>query len=128
MDKWTKKELGEILVLNYGKSLPLVRTNGVKENAGRCSMYRNEIEECYFASYLIRVRVKQDVLNPELIEEYTRTEQGKSFLSGKAIRTADGKFNINAGTLKRMLVPVPQKNEQDEIAYQLKTLMMCVNS
>jgi type I restriction enzyme S subunit len=96
--------------------LLFVRTNGVKENAGRCSLFKDEIEDCYFASYLIRVRLDTCRLNPSFLNEYSQTGIGMSFLSGKAIRTADGKFNINAGTLKTMLVPVPAIEEQEEIA------------
>jgi type I restriction enzyme S subunit len=62
------------------------------------------------------------VLNPDFLNEYSRTEVGTSFLSGKAIRTADGKFNINSGTLKKMLVPVPAIDEQKEIAQTLAFL------
>jgi type I restriction enzyme S subunit len=40
---------------------------------------------------------------------------GASFLAGKASRTADGKFNINTGTLKAFLVPVPTTEEQHRI-------------
>lgn len=106
----------ENLPLQHGDLL-FVRTNGVKENAGRCSMYREELgDSCYYASYLIRVRLPQEVLNPEFLEEYSRTEVGALFLSGQAIRTADGKFNINSGTLKRMLIPKPDIKEQREIA------------
>jgi type I restriction enzyme S subunit len=96
--------------------LLFVRTNGVKENAGRCSLFEGEIEDCYFASYLIRVRLDTYRLNPSFLNEYSRIEIGTSFLSGRAIRTADGKFNINTGTLKTMLVPVPAIEEQEEIA------------
>ncbi len=105
----------ELLKLNYGDLL-FVRTNGVKENAGRCSMYRGEFNnDCYFASYLIRVRIPFDKLLPEFVDEYSRTSTGVSLLSGRAIRTADGKFNINSGTLKEMLVPTPKADEQSEI-------------
>lgn len=79
--------------------LLFVRTNGVKENAGRCSKFNGELPDCYFASYLIRVRLDPSVLNSDFLNEYTRTEAGVSFLSGRSIRTADGKFNINSGTL-----------------------------
>lgn len=103
--------------------LLFVRTNGTKENSGRCSMYRDELEnDCYFASYLIRVRLEQDQLVPAFLDEYTRTETGTSFLSGQAIRTADGKFNINSGTLQRMLVPVPSTDEQLKIAEILSNI------
>lgn len=115
-----KNELGK-LTLKRGDLL-FVRTNGVKENAGRCSKFNGELADCYFASYLIRVRLDPTILNPDFLNEYSRTEVGTSFLSGKAIRTADGKFNINSGTLKTMLVPVPAIEEQEEIARTLALL------
>ena len=115
--KYGKPKPNEIgkLKLQTGDLL-FVRTNGVKENAGRCSLFEGEIEDCYYASYLIRVRLGPRTLNSTFLNEYSRTEIGTSFLSGKAIRTADGKFNINSGTLKTMLVPVPSIDEQEEIA------------
>ncbi len=99
--------------------LLFVRTNGVLENAGRCALYRGELKDCYFASYLIRVRVDCSKVLPAFVNEYARTELGRSFLSGRAIRTADGKFNINSGTLKRVLLPLPRLDEQKEIIRQL---------
>ena len=97
--------------------LLFVRTNGTKANSGRCSLYRGELgNDCYFASYLIRVRVDRDKLFPAFLDQYSRTAIGTSFLSGQAIRTADGKFNINTGTLKRMIVPKPDTEQQVEIA------------
>ena len=112
--KLKPNEIGK-LKLRTGDLL-FVRTNGVKGNAGRCSLFEGEIEDCYYASYLIRVRLGPRTLNSAFLNEYSRTEIGASFLSGKAIRTADGKFNINSGTLKTMLVPVPSIDEQEKIA------------
>lgn len=108
----------EALRLRDGDLL-FVRTNGVLKNAGRCALYRSELEDCYFASYLIRVRVDCSKVLPAFVNEYARTERGRSFLSGRAIRTADGKFNINSGTLKRVLLPLPSLDEQTEIVRQL---------
>ena len=115
---------GEIANLSLrGGDLLFVRTNGVQENAGRCSMYRGELgEDCCFASYLIRVRVRQEALVPEFLEEYSRTVAGASFLAGKASRTADGKFNINTGTLKNVLVPAPGLAEQELITGILESV------
>ncbi len=108
----------EALRLRDGDLL-FVRTNGVLENAGRCALFRRELEECYFASYLIRVRVDLSKVLPEFVNEYAGTERGRSFLAGQAIRTADGKFNINSGTLKRVLLPLPRLDEQEEILHYL---------
>ncbi len=108
----------ETLRLRDGDLL-FVRTNGVQENAGRCALYRGELEGCYFASYLIRVRVDCSKVLPAFVNEYSRTERGQNFLCGRAIRTADGKFNINSGTLKRVLLPLSTLYEQKEIVHQL---------
>lgn len=104
-----------ILPLRPGDLL-FVRTNGVKDNAGRCSKFNGELERCYFASYLIRVRFNPKIMNAEFVNEFSRTEIGTSMISGRSIRTADGKDNINSGTLKTLLVPVPAIDEQVEIA------------
>ena len=124
--KLKKNELDK-LTLQHGDLL-FVRTNGVKANAGRCSIFKDELVDCYYASYLIRVRLDPLLLDPDFLGEYTRTEAGTSFLSGRAIRTADGKFNINSGTLKTMLVPVPEIEEQREIANCLSILDKKVES
>lgn len=122
--KYGQPKKNEIDKLKLSKGdLLFVRTNGVHENAGRCSIFKDEIKECYFASYLIRVQLDNLQLIPEYLNEYVRTEVGKSFLSGRAIRTADGKFNINSGTIRKVLIPVPKIiDEQEEIAKQLDLL------
>ncbi|MEW6574179.1 MAG: restriction endonuclease subunit S [Bacillota bacterium] len=111
----------ESLRLRAGDLL-FVRTNGVQENAGRCSLFSGELDNCYYASYLIRVRVDSAKLLPAFLNEYSQTECGRSFLAGRAIRTADGKFNINTGTLKKVLVPLPTIGEQQEITANLELL------
>ena len=116
----SEKEI-DSLRLNKGDLL-FVRTNGVKSNAGRCAMFNGEVDHCYYASYLIRVRVDTSKLLPLFLDEYTRTDVGKSFLSGRAETTADGKFNINTGTLKEVLVPIPPLNEQKAINQVLITV------
>jgi type I restriction enzyme, S subunit len=108
----------EQLQLRNGDLL-FVRTNGVQANAGRCSLFRGELRHCYFASYLIRVRVEPSKALAAFVNEYARTEAGRSFLSGRSIRTADGKFNINAGTLKRVMLPLPTLAEQTQIVHYL---------
>ncbi len=104
----------EKLKLDKG-DLVFVRTNGAKELSGRCSIFNNEIENCYYASYLIRVKFNLVEINPEFVNYYAQTEKGKSFLSGKANRTADGKYNINTGILNNVLFPKPKLDEQNEI-------------
>ena len=110
----------EKLKLNRG-DLIFVRTNGAKKLSGRCAIFQNEIENCYYASYLIRLQLDNGKVIPDFLNYYTQTELGKSFLSGKAIRTADGKYNINTGILNNVLFPLPTLNEQTEI---IKTVLL----
>ena len=102
--------------------LLFVRTNGQKIFAGRCSIFKNEITPCYYASYLIRIKVKKEKLLPQFLNYYTKTDLGNSFLCERAIRTADGKFNINTGILKSVLVPIPEIKEQELIIKVLEKI------
>ena len=107
-----ERELGT-LSLEIGDLL-FVRTNGRKEYAGRCAVFQGEFQESLFASYLIRVRMKPDIVLPEFVQLYTMTTKGRSYLSGRAAIAADGKFNINTQTIKNVLLPIPVYSEQRE--------------
>jgi len=120
--KFGKLKTSELEKLKLNKSdLIFVRTNGAMELSGRCAIFQNEIENCYYASYLIRLQLDNDKVIPDFLNYYTQTELGKSFLSGKAIRTADGKYNINTGILNDVLFPLPTLDEQKEI---IKTVLL----
>jgi type I restriction enzyme, S subunit len=117
--KFGNPKSNEINKLKLDKGdLIFVRTNGAKELTGRCAIYSDELKECYYASYLIRIKVNSGIV-PEFLNYYTQTEMGKSYLSEKSIRTADGKFNINTGILNNVLFPKPNVNEQKKIASQI---------
>lgn len=105
---------GEDKKLLRAGDILFVRTNGVQENAGRCAVFNDELSNCYFASYLIRVRLKEQI-NPAFFNYYAQTETGKRYLSGRASRIADGKFNINTGTLRTVVLPKPKIEEQGKI-------------
>ncbi|MHC5735448.1 restriction endonuclease subunit S [Nostoc sp.] len=121
--KFTKPEKKEFekLSLEAGDLL-FVRTNGRKEYIGRCAVFCGKPPRAMFASYLIRVRLKVNILLPEFFQFYTMTHRGKSYLSGRASNAADGKFNINTQTIKAVLVPIPPIDEQHEI---IGTLQAC---
>jgi type I restriction enzyme S subunit len=93
-----------------------IRTNGVRERVGVCAVYQGQPSEALFASYLIRARLRSEVLDPSFFQWYTSTAAGTAQLSGRASPAADGKFNINTTTLDTLLVPLPRLDEQIEIA------------
>jgi type I restriction enzyme, S subunit len=92
-----------------------VRTNGVRNLVGRCAIYQGEPENSLFASYLIRVRLKSDRALPAFVQYYAETPSGREFLSGQASGSADGKFNINTQTIKRVILPLPDVMIQKKI-------------
>lgn len=121
--KWcnlNKKEV-ESWRLQDGDIL-FIRTNGVRERVGTCAVYRGQPEQALFASYLIRARLKTDLLNPDFFQYYISTAMGTSFLGGRASPAADGKFNINTKTIDSVLLPLPELKEQEEIVIILQKI------
>ncbi len=109
----------ESLMLKLGDLL-FVRTNGRREYTGRCAVYSGEPQEALFASYLIRARLDTENLLPEFAQFYSMTYQGKKYLSERASSASDGKFNINTQTIKSVLIPKPNIDEQGEIINALQ--------
>ncbi len=61
-----------------------VRTTGRREYTGRCAVFRGELPESLFASYLIRARLKPRTLSPDSVQICTMTAIGKAWLKRKA--------------------------------------------
>lgn len=96
-----------------------VRTNGQRAYVGRSAVFKDELPNTLFASYLIRIRLERETVLPEFVQGYTETNRGRSYLSGRATGAADGKFNINSQTIKTVGIPVPSINEQNKIVKML---------
>jgi type I restriction enzyme, S subunit len=96
--------------------LIFIRTNGVIERLGACAVYAREPEGALFASYLIRARLKLDRINPYFAAHFFESELGTSIVAGRATPAADGKYNLNTGTIDSLPIPLPPTlDEQEEI-------------
>lgn len=99
------------------------RTNS-KELVGKCGVFREE-GVWVFASYLIRVRVKENFLLPEFASFFLGSSIGRLQINCLS-RQIIGMTNINAEEIKLIKVPIPpieiQKQivEKFEMAYQAK--------
>ena len=72
-----------------------------------------------FASYLIRLRVKRNMIDPHFLTFYLIFSHSKlRRLATRGVQQA----NINAASLKRFKIPLPPLNEQKEIVKILTTL------
>jgi len=97
--------------------LIFIRTNGVIERLGACAVYAGQPESALFASYLIRAQLKLDRIDPYFATYFFGSELGTSIVAGRATPAADGKYNLNTGTIDSLPLPLPPTlDEQREIA------------
>lgn len=100
-----------------------IRTNGVLERLGSCAVYQGEPQGALFASYLIRARIKKDVANPRYLAFFYGSHLGTSLVAGRATPAADGKYNLNTGTIDSLPLPLPPTlDEQAEIVGVLEAI------
>lgn len=108
-------------VLQNGDLL-FIRTNGVLERLGSCAVYQGQPEKALFASYLIRARLKKNI-DPRYVAYFYASSLGTSLVAGRATPAADGKYNLNTGTIDSLPLPLPPTlDEQHEIATILSTI------
>ncbi|MBE2253181.1 MAG: restriction endonuclease subunit S [Myxococcus sp.] len=102
--------------------LLFIRTNGVIERLGACAVYRGDPQAALFASYLIRARLK-DSVDPRYVAYFYGSALGTSLVAGRATPAADGKYNLNTGTIDSLPLPLPPNLEvQHEIVTILDAL------
>jgi type I restriction enzyme S subunit len=111
-----KQEELEKFKIKYGDIL-FNRTNSF-ELVGRTAIF--DIDgDFVFASYLIRLRVNAEKLNPFFLNHYFSWDKTQIRLKGIATR-AVSQSNISASRLKRFIIPLPKKLAvQDEIVKSL---------
>jgi type I restriction enzyme S subunit len=92
------------------------RTNS-PELVGKTAIYDSDLE-AVFASYLIRLRCDQRVVNSGYLSSWINSPWGKWW--ARTVRT-DGvsQSNINATTLQTMPLPLPPLHEQEEIVRRI---------
>src|SRR5207247_2222983 len=90
-------------------------TNGNPTYVGRSAVFRAPDKRIWvYASYLIRVRLKNDLL-PEYVHVFLTTERGRRELL-RRVTTSAGNYNINGNSIRLLSLPVPQsKTDQEQI-------------
>lgn len=108
--------------------LIFIRTNGVIERLGACAVFAGEPEGALFASYLIRAQLKLDRVDPYFAAHFYGSELGTSIVAGRATPAADGKYNLNTGTIDSLPLPLPPTvDEQREIVAVLDAIDRKIN-
>ena len=95
------------------------RTNSW-ELVGRTAIYHSK-EAAVFASYLIRLKLKEEKIIPDYLNCFFNMDATQRRLKSLASRGVS-QSNISASKLKTFQVPVPAMDEQLEIASILRTM------
>ncbi len=103
-----------------------VRTNGNPDFVGRSAVFNSQVvreagfdpAQFIYASYLIRARLKQDLILPRVVQEYLSANEGRCALRTRC-KTSAGQFNINTENLGAIPVPVPRLSLQAQFVSQI---------
>lgn len=94
--------------------LIFIRTNGVIDRLGTCAVYAGQPKDALFASYLIRCRLKLDRIDPYFVAQFFASERGTGIIASRATPAADGKYNLNTGTIEGLPFPLPPTLDQQK--------------
>ena len=94
------------------------RTNS-KELVGKCGVF-NLPGEYVFASYLIRVRVRQETLQPDYITAFLSSGMGRIQIDAVSRQIA-GMTNINAEEIRDLLIPTLDDKAQETVVRTWKS-------
>lgn len=119
----TPKERAK-LILQPGDIL-VNRTNSA-ELVGKCAVF-NLNGEYGFASYIIRLRLDQARANPRLVAAYINSPIGRAYMIDEK-KQMTGQANVNATTLKKLPLPLPDLKSQESIVAELHVLQSKLDS
>lgn len=93
------------------------RTNSAKL-VGKTAVFRHDDGPFSFASYLIRVRLDQDVM-PEFVVAFINSPYGRRWMRSAASQQV-GQANVNGTKLKRLALPLPPRADQERACAVIK--------
>lgn len=91
-----------------------VRTNGNREYVGRCAVFHDLNSDYGFASYLIRVKLDVERLNPNFLTlELSLPTMKKQIMN--QTKTSAGQYNLNTEGIKSLQIILPPLKMQNVI-------------
>ena len=97
----------------------IVRTNGNPDYVGRTAVYDGSIfGDCLFASYLIRLRTKPDLLLPHFLHEILQSNRVRIDIR-KQVKSSAGNYNLNTQGIRNLHIPLPSKKAQQDLIERL---------
>ncbi len=114
---------GSKLILQKG-DIVVNRTNSA-ELVGKCAVF--DLDGKYgFASYLIRLRLDSQKVDPYLVAAYINSPLGRTYMFNEK-KQMTGQANVNATKLKALPIALPRREDQLKIVAYLDGLRAKVN-
>ncbi len=114
--KLTKSELEKLQLVSG--DIVVCRTNGSLNLIGKAALIRETNRPFAFASYLIRLRPDKTKINPEYLNYFLASNDGKNHIQ-KLAKTSAGQYNINLPILRSLSIPIPDLNTQQKIVNEI---------
>jgi len=89
------------------------RTNSL-EHVGKIALVGDLPNPMVFASYLLRLRVKEDKVLPEYVAGFLQSKVGRRRISA-FITLGVSQANVNATNLKKVCIPIPTLEDQHKV-------------
>ncbi len=100
------------------------RTNS-PELVGKTAVFRNQLSQASFASYLIRLRAVG--VRPSLLSAYINSPYGRSWVAS-VVSQQVGQANVNGTKLSRLAVPLIPAEEQVLLEERLDAAMRAISA
>lgn len=85
-----------------------------EEFVGRTGIFKSDVDSV-FASYLIRLQTKKDLVLPQYLNVFLNSEYGQRQIN-RYKRRAVNQANVNAQELQEFLIPILSIDDQEKIA------------
>lgn len=91
------------------------------DTVGKSFLYKSEYGLCAFAGYMIRFKIDEKILNPDLFNLIARSPIFETFKG--SVKTIGAKPNINANEYSRFTFPIATNLEEQNLIYsKFKTI------
>ena len=114
------KDLPKLYLQKY--DILFNRTNSY-ELVGKTALFERNNNEYTFASYLIRVCLFKNYINPKYVTYYLNSQLFRKLQIEPLIIQQCGQANYSGDKLKNVLIPIPPKEEQARIVKKVDELM-----
>ena len=85
---------------------------------GRGAIWEKQIPVCYHQNHLIRIRCHEDTV-PYYVLEYVNSPAGRAYFRQQG-KSTSGLNTLNSKVVREMPIPIPDRDEQESIATELR--------